>query len=311
MAFGYFAAVVRGLRVSFAGFGGLVAVNVAAQIQPASRVTQNQAIQNPEEVGSLYIQEYRIEGAHQLPRLEIEEAVYPYLGPGRTVQDVEKARAALENAYQTKGYQTVAVQVPPQQVASGVVVLQVVEGKVGRLRIHGSRYFSLEQIRRAAPSLAEGKVPNFNEVTHDIVALNQNPDRRVTPTVRAGTEPGTVDVDLMVKDALPLHGNIELNNRYSPNTTPLRINGSISYNNLWQLGHAIGFSFQLAPENIQNAEVFSAYYLLRFPGIDWFSPRSATGDSGRIRRRPNGRNCRTACTAVRAALPANSSRQCS
>ena len=133
MVFGYFAAVVRGLRVSFAGFGGLVAVNVAAQIQPASRVTQNQTVQNPEEVGSLYILEYRIEGAHQLPRLEIE-AVYPYLGPGRTVQDVEKARAALENAYQIKGYQTVAVQVPPQQVAGGVVVLQVVEGKVGRLR---------------------------------------------------------------------------------------------------------------------------------------------------------------------------------
>jgi hemolysin activation/secretion protein len=61
----------------------------------------------------------------------IEEAVYPCLGPGRTVHDVENARSALEKAYQAKGYQTVAVQVPPQQVAGGVVVLQVVESNAG------------------------------------------------------------------------------------------------------------------------------------------------------------------------------------
>jgi hemolysin activation/secretion protein len=157
----------------------------------------------------------------------VEQAVYPYLGPGRTTEDVEQARASLEKAYQDKGFQTVSVQIPPQQVRNGVVILQVIEGKVGRLRIHGSRYFSLEQIRKQAPSMAEGTVPNFNEVTRDIVALNQLPDRRITPSLRAGVEPGTVDIDLNVKDTLPLHGSLELNDRNSPNTTSLRLNGSI------------------------------------------------------------------------------------
>ena len=31
----------------------------------------------------IYIQEYRVEGTHKLSELEVEEAVYPYLGPGR------------------------------------------------------------------------------------------------------------------------------------------------------------------------------------------------------------------------------------
>jgi hemolysin activation/secretion protein len=153
-------------------------------------------------------------------------------------------------------------------VRNGVVVLQVVEGKIGRLRIHGSRYFSLEQIRKQSPSMAEGTVPNFNDVTRDIVALNQIPDRRVTPSLRAGVEPGTVDIDLNVNDTLPLHGSLELNDRNSPDTTSLRLNGSISYNNFWQLGHSAGFSFQIAPENLHDAEVFSGYYLARFPGIE-------------------------------------------
>jgi hypothetical protein len=65
----YFAAVARGLRASLAGFSGLIAAHAAAaQIQPGPRVAQNQVVQNPEEVGSLYIQEYRIEGAQPARR---------------------------------------------------------------------------------------------------------------------------------------------------------------------------------------------------------------------------------------------------
>lgn len=220
---------------------------------------------------TLYIREYRVEGAHQLKPIDVEKAVYPFLGPGRTVDDVEQARTALEKAYRDKGYQTVAVQVPPQQARGGVVVLQVVEGVVGRLRVKGSRYYSLAQIKKAVPSLAEGTVPDFNQVSREIVALNQLPDRRVTPTLRAGADPGTVDIDLNVKDTPPLHSSIELNNRYSANTTELRLNGSVSYNNLWQLGHSVGVSFQVAPEHFSDAEVFSAYYLARFPDIPWLS----------------------------------------
>jgi len=202
---------------------------------------------------SIYIREYRVQGAHQLSRVEVESAVYPFLGPGRTAEDCEKARAALEKAYQEKGFQTVSVQIPPQQVKGGVIILQVTEATVGRLRVKGAHYFTLDQIKKEAPSIAEGKVVNFNDVTRDIVALNQLPDRRVTPALRAGVEPGTVDIDLNVKDSLPLHGSLEMNNRYSAGTTPLRVNGSASYSNLWQLGHSIGFSFQLAPERLEDA----------------------------------------------------------
>ncbi len=67
-------------------------------------------------VGSLFIREIRIKGATKLPTGEVEEAVYPYLGPGRSEADVEQARAALEKAYQDKGFQTVSVSIPQQEV---------------------------------------------------------------------------------------------------------------------------------------------------------------------------------------------------
>ncbi len=219
-----------------------------------------------------YIQKYRIDGGgHLLPRVEVEAAVYPYLGPYRTAQDVEQARGALEHAYRDKGYQTVSVQIPPQQVKSGVIVLKVMLGEVARLRVHGSRYFSIDQIKREAPSLQEGQSPNFTQVTHDLLVLNELPDRQVTPTLSAGQTPGTVDVNLNVKDTPPVHGSLEINNRYSADTTPLRVNGSVSYDNLWQLEHSLGFSFQVSPEDTNQVKVFSGYYLARIPDVSWLS----------------------------------------
>jgi hemolysin activation/secretion protein len=211
-------------------------------------------------IGNLFIREYRVQGATKLPGVEVEEAVYPFLGPGRTSVDVDHAREALEKAFHDKGYQTVSVTIPPQSPKSGVIVLQVEEAKVGKLLVKGARWFLPNSIARKAKSLQPGTVPNFNDVQRDIVALNKSGDLRVTPELLPGEEPGTVDINLNVEDKFPLHGSLELNNRYSENTVPLRLNGSMSYSNLWQLGHTAGFSFQLAPERMKDAAVYSGYY---------------------------------------------------
>lgn len=229
------------------------------------------APQNPGPVQRFDIDDFAIQGADKLPQIEVEEAIYPFLGPNKSADDVEKARAALEKAYRDKGYQTVSVSVPTQNALRGVVVLKVTEMKIGRLRVKNSRYFDLDQIKDRAKSLKEGTVPNFNDVTKDIVALNQWPDRRVTPALRAGVTPGTVDVDLNVEDKAPIHGTFEVNNRNSPNTTEARLSATVHYDNLWQLGHSFSFTYQVAPQRPGDAEVFSGSYLARIPDLDWLS----------------------------------------
>lgn len=210
-----------------------------------------------------YIREYRLSGSKLLNGAEVGEAVYPYLGPGRTPEDVEGARAALEKAYHEKGYQTVSVSIPQQDPSRGVIRLEAAEGKVGRLRVNGARWFLPSRIKREVPSVAPGSVPDFKRVEKEMIAVNQLGDRRVTPELKPGMEPGTVDIDLNVEDKLPLHGSLEINNRYSADTTPIRINGALSYANLFQLGHTLGLSAQVAPENTDDGLVYSGYYLAR------------------------------------------------
>jgi len=212
------------------------------------------------------ILEYRIEGNSKLTVIDIEEAVYPYLGPGRRPDDVEAARASLEAAYADKGFATVGVEIPPQQVRDGIVRLKVIERPVGRVRVTGSRYFLLSDVKAQVPSLAPGEVPDFDKVEQEIIDANQLPDRQVTPVLTAGVAPGTVDVELQVKDKFPLHGSLELNNRKSPDTEPLRLVASLRYDNLWQRGDSISFSYQVAPQRVDDSEVFSGSYLARVPG---------------------------------------------
>ena len=206
--------------------------------------------------------EFRIEGNTVLPVETIERAVYPFLGEKKTVADVESARVALEAAYRDAGFGTAGVDTPEQRIEGGVVVLQVVQAPVARLRVVGSRYYSQGRIIAAVPALAEGEVPNFKAATEQLATVNRSADRRVTPLLRPGKAAGTTEVDLMVEDKAPLHASIELNNKSSPNTTATRLLGSVRYDNLWQREHSIGVQAQVSPEDTHEVRVLSGSYTL-------------------------------------------------
>jgi hemolysin activation/secretion protein len=240
---------------------------MAQQAAPAAGMPEAGAA-NPNQPPAQHfdILEYVVDGNTVLDVPTIEDAVYPFLGEQRTAGDVDMAREALEKAYQNKGFQAVQVVIPEQGVETGTIHLQVVENPVGRLRIVGSRFHTLEQIRQTAPSVAEGKVVNTNEVRNDIGALNRSPDLKVTPRLMAGAAPGTVDVDLEVEDKLPLHATVEINNQNNQNTEPLRVASTVSYDNLWQAGHSVSLTYLVAPQNTSDAQVLSGTYLAPIEG---------------------------------------------
>lgn len=212
--------------------------------------------------------EFRVLGNSTLPEAAVEEVVYPFLGAGKTTSDVEAARAALEQRYRAAGYATVFVDIPEQKVSNGIVRLRVAEGRLDRVRITGTRYFSNGQIRAALPALASGQVPLLPEVQAQLGALNRaTADRSIIPVLKAGHMPGTVDVELKVKDTLPLHGSLEVNDRYTANTTRLRVNASLSYDNLFQRQHSLALQYQTAPQNRKDVQANVVSY--SFPLHAW------------------------------------------
>lgn len=221
------------------------------------------------------ILEYVIEGDTLLGPATLERAVYPFLGPNRTLADAEAARNALQQAYQDAGFLSVSVMLPPQQVdpSLGEVRLVVQAAPVNRLRVTGAEHFLPSVVREGLPSLAPGSVPQFDEVQAQLAQLAAvAPDRQITPILAAGSRPGTLDVELKIDDQRPLHGAIELNDKQSANTERGRLEAALSYDNLFQRGHGIALNLFTAPTKPAQSTIVSLLYSLPLSG--------AFGDSG-------------------------------
>ncbi len=235
---------------------------------PAQAPAQVQAqAPAPSEEPRFDILEYVIEGDTVLGAATIERVVYPFLGPGRQASDAEAARRALQQAYQSAGYLSVSVVLPPQRVDGGVVRLQVQQAVVDRLKVTGAEHFLPSQVREGMPSLAPGRVPLFSEVQQELSRLAMAaPDRQITPLLAAGSRPGTLDVELKVEDRRPRHGAVELNSKQSPNTERGRLEAAVSYDNLFQRQHSIAANWFVAPTRPSQANIVSLLYGLPLGG---------------------------------------------
>lgn len=204
--------------------------------------------------------EYAVEGNTVLEAIDIERAVYPWLGEKKTADDVEKARAALEAAYHRNGYLSVSVVLPVQKVTEAVIRLQVVEGEVEKLKVSGNKYTLRSELREELPEVAPGKVPHFPTMQAELAGAGRSQDRRVTPLLRPGSRPGTMEVEIAVEDELPLHGNVELNTRQSPDTSETRLEAGIRYANLFQRGHSAGLNYVVSPQEPSEVSVLAGFY---------------------------------------------------
>ncbi len=208
---------------------------------------------------------YELSGNTRIDTEELLEVVSVFTGENKSSNDVERAREALEIHYQTRGYPAVMVNIPEQTVDSGIIRLEVVESLIRMVRVTGNRYHTMEMIRDRLPSLTPGTVLYVPLLKKELNLLNRNRDLKVAPVLAPGREPGTIDVELKVRDRLPLHASLELSDRYSADTTRYRLNGSISYDNLWQKQHSLSFQYQTAPEKTDEVQVASLSYMLPAP----------------------------------------------
>lgn len=211
------------------------------------------------------IKGFIIEGTSVFSQDELQRQVKSFVGRGRSAADVEGARDALERFFHSQGYPAMLVNIPAQSSSNRVFRLDVIENRIGNVLVSGNRWFSTEKIIRDIPSILPGKVLQLKDLQREINAANRNPDFKAIPEMQPGKAPESIDISLKVQDKLPLHGSLELNNRASHDTTELRLNAALRYDNLWQRDHSVSVQYQIAPQNPSEAEIVSASYTLPMP----------------------------------------------
>ena len=172
-------------------------------------------------------------------------------GTNVSFDGIRTVLSELQNAYRERGYITVALGLPQQKLTNATVNIQVTEGRLAAINVTGNRYFSSNNVMRALPSLHTNLIIINPVFQAELNRANANQDRQIYPEIGPGPDPGTTALSLRVKDQLPLHGKIELNNESSPDTPDLRINSSAVYNNLWQMDHTLGVQYSFSPQQMK------------------------------------------------------------
>jgi hemolysin activation/secretion protein len=212
------------------------------------------------------VRHYEVLGNTVLPAETVDGAFTNAVGAQVSLSQVQQALGALQLAYRERGFATVSVGLPQQQITNATIKVQVTEGVLSDIRVTGNRHFSSNNIVRALPSLKTNELLNSRVFQRELDSANQNRDRQIFPVLGPGAEPGTSSLTLRVKDRLPLHGRIEVNNHNTPGTPDWRLNSSAQYNNLWQLDHQLGLSYGFTPEEFKQGDL-SPDYLLNRPLI--------------------------------------------
>jgi hemolysin activation/secretion protein len=195
----------------------------------------------------LNISGFRIEGNSVLPPGELG-MLTNYTGANVDFTRLREGLIRLQMRYHDLGYPTIGVTLPPQKLTNGIVQVKVTEGRLSKIIIHGNRYFSDANIRRSLPSLTTNILINDKWFQPELNQANASRDRQIYPVIAPGPDPGTTELTLDVKDRLPLHGRVEVNDKSQPDTPLLRIDTAVEYDNLWQLEHQIGFDYNFSPQ---------------------------------------------------------------
>lgn len=236
---------------------------VARELPPAPKVEAD----GP----SFAIDRFEIAGSTLVTPTQLERAVERFRGEGKTLGDIEAARDAVQKLYEAEGFLTVAVTIPQQTVESGVVRLEVLEARVGTVAVQndGIDWVSERRVRRSLENTRPGGILRQTDLQEDLSRANASRDARVRPQLAAGAKPGEVDVALIVDDRIPLHGSIAYHNEHTEGSPETRMEATVSYSNVWGLGHEAGVFYQFVPTaEFNDVQIWAGSYRMPMPWDD-------------------------------------------
>ncbi|OON61933.1 peptidase S37 [Massilia sp. KIM] len=241
-------------------FARLLAGSVLAAAVSAAWA-QEPAPQAPaDDVVRFEISRFEVSGNTLLDEGEIARATAPFTGARRDFGDVQRALEALESLYHARGYNLVTVQLPEQELGGGVVRLNVLQTRIGKIKVSGNRHAGVENVRRSLPALREGETPNLDQVSANLKLANDNPARKIKLSLGSGAEDETVDAGVEVQDQRPWSVMLNLDNTGTGATGDTHAGVVLQHANLWGRDHVASLQYTTTVEHPDQVSVWGLGY---------------------------------------------------
>jgi hemolysin activation/secretion protein len=215
------------------------------------------------------IRGFELRGDVPLSGDETTRILAPYIRADGTLESLQKAGAALEEAFKAKGYALHRVTLPPQEVGNKVT-FNVIKFVIGKVTVENPGSFSEANIRASVPEIKEGEAPNFHKLAVQTAIANENPSKQLQVALKESDEAEKIDVRLVVKPSNPLSLSASLSNTGSDATGNDRLALVGSHSNLFGLDHQGSFAYTTSVERSDRVKQFGLNYripLYRYGGV--------------------------------------------
>jgi len=159
-----------------------------------------------------------------------------FVGLPVSQESLQRLRYSLKIMLGQDGRPFSLVYTPPQDITDGTVQIVIQLSSVGAVRIEGTDYFSEQSYLSRLKVEPNGDL-DAAAIRTAIDRINQNAFRSAALRVEKGSEPGTTDVVLQVKERRPYRVFVGYNNTGSVTTTEDRMFAGFTLGNVFGLAH--------------------------------------------------------------------------
>ncbi|WP_113065928.1 ShlB/FhaC/HecB family hemolysin secretion/activation protein [Oleiagrimonas sp. MCCC 1A03011] len=129
----------------------------------------------------------------------LQQAVKPYLGRKVTKSDLDAMLDRINDLYRAKNITTARAILPSQSINDGVVRVELVEGRLGKITVAGDKHVRKDFILRRIDQQS-GQIVDANQLRKNLVYLNQTTDLTVRALLAPGAARGQTDIRLAVQE---------------------------------------------------------------------------------------------------------------
>ena len=208
---------------------------------------------------SFEISRFIVEGDNPLGD-EAIDLLNPYLGQHTGLERLSSASEALTKALESEGYSFHRVVLPPQELDSGTVRLEIVSFVLGSIDVSGNQHFSTENILNSLPELKSGQAPNSRKLSRALKIANAHNAKFARVAFRQGFEDNSIDATVQVADRNPQSLFVAADNTGNDETEDLRMTVGYQHSNLFDSDQMITASFTTAPEDTDKASQYGISY---------------------------------------------------
>ena len=143
---------------------------------------------------AILVSRFVISGNSVISTADLEAQIASYQGRRLTLAEIYGVADTLTDYYHKAGYSLAQVTVPAQNVSSGVIKLEVLEGRVGEISFKGNKRYRTELLDEHVTHIAPGGVLTIKALEDDLLDLNTLPGLSARAVVQPGATYGTSDV---------------------------------------------------------------------------------------------------------------------